>query len=73
MGAYKDNTEKEELKIGVPLVDGSMVTIEQLAINKAIKTLGLMTCPSGSCEGAFTQMQEKAQGWIDRAIGGKLN
>jgi hypothetical protein len=32
-----------------------------------------MTCLSGSSNGALTQIQEKAQGWIDRAIAGKLN
>jgi hypothetical protein len=70
--AYEDNTEKEELKIGVPLVDGSMVTIEQLAVNKAIKTLGLMTCPSGSNTAAIERMQQQGQEWVDRVISGKI-
>jgi hypothetical protein len=70
--AYEDNTENEELKIGVPLVDGSMVTIEQLAINKAIKTHGSMTCPSGSNPAAIERMRQQGQEWVDRVISGKI-
>jgi hypothetical protein len=50
-----------------------MAPIDHLSINSPSKTLGSMTCPSGSSEGAFTPMREKAQGWVNRAIVGKLN
>ncbi len=32
-----------------------------------------MTCPTGGSEGAITQMQEKARGWLTKASTGKLN
>jgi hypothetical protein len=39
---------KEEFAIGVPVVDGSLVEIEQLPVTSTVKTLGSMTCPAGS-------------------------
>ncbi len=47
--------------------------MEPLLVNSPTKTLGLMTSPSGCSHGFFVQIQEKAQGWIDQAIGVKLN
>ncbi len=71
---YDDNHKNPAFQLHVPLANRDMAPIEHhLSVDSPSKTLGLMTCPSGSCEGAFTQMREKAQGWIDRAIGGKLN
>jgi hypothetical protein len=70
---YDENHKNPAFQLHVPLANGDMAPIKQLSVDSPSKTLGLMTCPSGSCEGTFTQMQEKAQGWIDRAIGGKLH
>jgi hypothetical protein len=36
-------------------------------VDEAHKTLGMMTCPSGSQAAAIVHMKERAQGWIDQA------
>jgi hypothetical protein len=59
--AYKDNTGDEELQVEVPMADGSMAQIEQLPVTEAIKTLGLMICPSGCNKIALKQMQQQGQ------------
>ncbi len=70
---YDDNHENPAFQLHVPLANGDMAPIKHLSVDSPSKTLGLMTCPSSSSKGAFTQMREKAQRWIDRAIGEKLN
>jgi hypothetical protein len=45
----------------VPLVDGSFKEIEQLMLSTAIKTLGLMTCPTGSNSATLEQIQQQGQ------------
>ena len=57
----------------VPLEDGTAAAIEHLPVTIPTKTLGQMTCPTGSSEGAIAQMQEKAQGWLAKASASKLN
>jgi hypothetical protein len=71
--AYKDNTEDEDLRIDVPMVDGSKAQIKQLPVSKAIKTLGSMTCPSGCNKAALERMQQQGQDWVDRVISGKVS
>jgi hypothetical protein len=53
--------------------DGTCGTIEHLPITVPTKTLGQMTCPTGSGDGAIVQMKEKAQGSVDKAKSSKLN
>jgi hypothetical protein len=57
----------------VPIEDGSLAAIEHLPVTTPTKTLGQMTCPTGSSNGAIVQMNEKAQGWIDQAKSSKLH
>jgi hypothetical protein len=57
----------------VPLEDGTAAAIEHLPVTTPTKTLGQITCPTGSSEGAIVQMQEKAQGWLTKAASSKLN
>ncbi len=45
---YKNNVIRPDLAIGIPLADGSLAEIEHLPVSSAVKTLGLMTCPTGS-------------------------
>ncbi len=70
---YQDNTDDDELRIFVPMADGSKAQIEQLPVTKAIKTLGSMTCPTGCSKAALEQMQQQGQEWVDRVISGKNN
>ncbi len=57
----------------VPLEDGMAAAIEQLPVTAPTKTLGQMTCQTGSSEGAIAQMREKAQEWLAKASASKLN
>jgi hypothetical protein len=45
---YCTNEIRPDLQIRVPLADGSLKYIEHLPVSRAVKTLGSMTCPSGS-------------------------
>jgi hypothetical protein len=45
---YCSNEDKEDYAIGVPLADGRLIDIKHLSVNSVVKTLGSMTCPSGS-------------------------
>ncbi len=61
------------LSIVVPVVDGTLASIEHLPVSTPTKTLGQITCPTGCSTGAIMQMKEKAQKWIDNTKGGKLH
>jgi hypothetical protein len=67
------NEIRPEFQISVPLVDRSLAEIEHLPVNRAVKMLGLMTCPSGSNVAALQQMQTQGQEWVDRVKSGKLS
>jgi hypothetical protein len=45
---YSMNEIRPDLQVRVPLANGSVADIEHLLVNRAVKTLGSMTCPSGS-------------------------
>ncbi len=70
---YDLNETSNDLNILVPIADGTLAPINHLPVTTPTKTLGQMTCPTGSSEGALQQMQEKAQKWIDKAKGGNLH
>ena len=74
-GCWKyDSTENRgDLGIVVPLANGLHAAIDHLPVSTPTKTLGQMTCPTGSSIGAIQQMKKKAQAWIDKARGGNLN
>ena len=44
---YGSNEKDKELDIAVPMPDGSLVTIEHVAVGKSKETLGVHTCSSG--------------------------
>ncbi len=67
---YELNETLNNLEISIPLADGSIARINHLPVSTSAKTLGQMTCPTGSSKGALQQMREKAQKWIDKARGG---
>lgn len=70
---YAKNYEKEELWLAIPLHDGSVVEIKHLAVLEAHKTLGSMTCPTGSSDAAVVQIRDTAQKWLDKASNAKLS
>jgi hypothetical protein len=53
---YNNNEHCPELKVMVPLEDGTATANEHLPVTTPTKTLGQMTCPTGSSEGAIAQM-----------------
>jgi hypothetical protein len=69
---YSPNNKRSDQNIMVPTEDGSLAAIEHLPVTTPTKTLGQMTCPTGSSDGAIAQMNKKAQGWIDQAKSSKL-
>jgi hypothetical protein len=70
---YCSNKNKEDYAIGVPLADGSLAEIQHLSINSAVKTLGSMTCPSGSNRAGLERMRIQGQEWVDQIAGGKMS
>jgi hypothetical protein len=50
---FGDNVIRPDLATGIPLADGSLVEIEHLLVSSAVKTLGLMRCPTGSSAAAL--------------------
>jgi hypothetical protein len=70
---YSTNKIRPKLQINIPLADGSLAEIEPLQVNVAVKTLGSMTCPSGSNMAALQRMQTQGQEWVDRVKSGKLS
>jgi hypothetical protein len=70
---YDSNENVPELTITVPLEDGTLAAIEHLSADTPTKTLGQMTCPTGSSEGAIAQMRKKALEWLAKASSSKLN
>jgi hypothetical protein len=53
--------EGSDLAIGNPLADGSLTEIEHLPIFSPMKTLGLMTHPTGSSAAALGPTQQQGQ------------
>ena len=53
--------------------DSSLERIKHLLCNSAIKTLGLMTCPSGNSAAALDRMRQQGQDWVDRVLASTLS
>jgi hypothetical protein len=70
---YANNVIQPDLAISIPLADGSLTEIEHLPVSSTVKTLGLMTCPTGSSATALGRMQQQGQEWVDRVKSGKLS
>jgi hypothetical protein len=70
---YSTNELRPDLQVRVPLADGSVADIEHLPVNGAVKTLGSMTCPSGSNTAALQRMRTQGQEWVDHVKSGKLS
>jgi hypothetical protein len=70
---YKQNKNREDYKIVVPLEDRTLSKIEHLNIDTPTKTLGLVTAPTGIDARANKQMKDKAEAWLAQAKAGKLH
>ncbi len=70
---YEDNVIQPDLAIGVPLAEGSLAEIEHLPVSSAVKTLGSMTCPTGSSATALGSMQQQGQEWVNWVKSRKLS
>jgi hypothetical protein len=55
------------------MLDGTLGEIKHLPFNKVIKTLGSMTCPSGSSPMALDRMQQQDHEWVDKVLSSTLN
>jgi hypothetical protein len=71
--SYEANETKESFAILVPLSNGPPEEIQHLPINEAVKTLGSMTCPSGSNLAGLERMQSQGQEWADRVNSGRIS
>jgi hypothetical protein len=59
--------------ITIPMPDGTAAPISHIAVDNAQKTLGVVTCLSGSSYGSLLQMKEKTQKWLDSLTAGQLH
>ncbi len=62
---YDSNEEDEEMKLEIPLSDGSLVPIQHCGVNEVHKTLGTMTCTLGShklTQGSYRTYNGKRSG-----------
>jgi hypothetical protein len=71
--AYEINEANPDLAIGVPMSDGSLEEIKHLPCSSALKTLGLMTCPTGSNTAALGRMGQQGQEWVDKVLASTLS
>ena len=62
-GSWRFNLHEtlNDLKLVVPLDNGTLAPINHLTVTTPTKTLGQMTYPTGSSDEALQQMQEKVQ------------
>ena len=68
-----DDDELMQYRITVLTPSGQQVAIDCLGVEDARKTLGSMTCPSGSAKSALDRMQTQATEWVDMAKNGTLH
>jgi hypothetical protein len=55
------------------MADGSLEEIEHLPCSSALKTLGLMMCPTSSNTAALDRMRSQGQEWVDRVLASTLS
>ncbi len=54
---YEQNDTRNDLCLLVPQPDDTLAEIEHLGVHAASRTLGSMTCPSGSPNGALSRVR----------------
>jgi hypothetical protein len=70
---YAKNSTRDDLRITVPLPNGSSKLISHKKVSQAEKTLGAMTSPDGDSTASIALMQEKVQHWINAVCNGHLH
>jgi hypothetical protein len=70
---YIAHHEDGRASITVPMPDGTAAPISHKVVDDAQKTLGVVTCLSGSSSGSLHQMKEKTQKWLDSLTAGQLH
>jgi hypothetical protein len=55
------------------MADETLAEIDHLPYSMAIKTLGSMTCPTGSNDAALDRMRLQGQEWVDRVLASTLS
>jgi hypothetical protein len=70
---YIAHHEDGRAGITVPMPDRTAAPISHKAVDDAQKTLGVMTCLSGSSSGSLLQMKEKTQKWLASLTAGQLH
>jgi hypothetical protein len=70
---YIEHHEDDTAAVFVPLPNGLIAPIQHRAVDKAQKTLGIITCPSGNSTGSLTQMKEKTKKWLNALTSGWLH
>jgi hypothetical protein len=70
---YAENSTWDDLRVTVPLPNGSSELISHKKVSHAEKTLGAMTSPDGNSTASIAMMQEKAQQWINAVCNGHLH
>jgi hypothetical protein len=55
------------------MADETLAEIDHLPCSMTIKTLGLMTCPTGSSDAALDRMRLQGQEWVDRVLASTLS
>jgi hypothetical protein len=55
------------------MADETLAEIDHLPCSTAIKTLGSMTCPTGSNDAALDRMRLQGQEWVDRVLASTLS
>ncbi len=70
---YEKNEDEENFHIGIPTKGEGAELIEHCGVDMAHKTLGVMTCPSGSNDAAIERMKNATTEWIDTAREAKLS
>jgi hypothetical protein len=70
---YSENLARDDLRVTVPLPNGSNKSISHKKVSHTEKTLGAMTSPDGNSTASIAMMQEKAQQWINAVRNGHLH
>jgi hypothetical protein len=70
---YAQNATRDDLRITVPLPDGSSAMISHKKVSHAEKMLGAMTSPDGNSTASISMMQEKVQDWINAVRSGHMH
>jgi hypothetical protein len=71
--SYAKNSTQDNLRIMVPLPNGSSKLISHKKASQAEKMLGAMTSPDSDSTTSIALMQEKVQHWINAVCNGHLH